>query len=93
MRRTLRGPGAIDCGNGLFAPPGLAQVRMVQRKVAGALGLAWWDWQARMGGPCSARRWVESGRMRPDHVHFTTAGGADLARMLQDDLARPASEQ
>lgn len=81
-----------DCRGALFAPPALDAVRQVQRKVAGDLGVAWWDWQARMGGPCAAARWVESGLMRPDHVHFRTAGGALVARALHDDLERAAME-
>jgi lysophospholipase L1-like esterase len=89
---ALRKPGVIECGNGLFAPAALAQVRAVQRKVAGELRLAYWDWQARMGGPCSALRWVESGRMRNDYVHFTSTGGAALAQLLQADLALIAGE-
>jgi lysophospholipase L1-like esterase len=90
---ALKGPGAVECGDGLFAPAGLAQVRGVQRKVATALHVAFWDWQARMGGACSARRWVAAGRMRGDFVHFRQPGGAVLARALQDDLARFAGSE
>lgn len=76
----------------LFAPPALGEVRAVQRKVAGDLGIAWWDWQARMGGLCSATRWTDAAPplMRADHVHFRNAGGAIIARLLQDDLAHAA---
>lgn len=70
----------------LFAPPGLAEVRRVQRAVADRLGVAWWDWQARMGGACAARRWVASDLMRRDYVHFRSAGGRLIARALQDDF-------
>lgn len=76
----------------VFAPPGLAQVRAVQRKVAGDLHLAWWDWQARMGGLCSAQRWVGEKLMRGDYVHFTSEGGARMARLLQDDLDQAERE-
>jgi len=91
---ALHQPGVIECGNGLFAPAALAQVRSIQRQVAGDLGVAWWDWQARMGGPCSARQWVESTppRMRTDYVHFTSLGGAALAQLLHDDLRNLATE-
>jgi lysophospholipase L1-like esterase len=77
----------------LFAPPALAAVRSVQRRIAGELGLAWWDWQAEMGGPCTARSWVQRDMplMRGDYVHFTTAGGLEIARRLQDDLDRGAA--
>lgn len=73
----------------LFGPPALAVVRAIQRKVAGDLNLAFWDWQARMGGGCAARRWVENSAlplMRPDYVHFRNAGGQMLANALQADL-------
>lgn len=88
----LRGA-ARDCaGTGLFAPPALAQVRAVQRRIAGELDLAWWDWQAAMGGPCSAARWAAASPalMRGDHVHLRGPGGAITARRLQDDLDHSA---
>jgi hypothetical protein len=99
---TLRGnaPGnVVDCEPGttarpaLFAPPALATVRAIQREIAGELGLAWWDWQAEMGGLCSARSWVQRDvpLMRGDYVHFNTAGGLEIARRLQDDLDRGAA--
>jgi lysophospholipase L1-like esterase len=79
----------------VFAPPGLAQVRAVQRKVAADLHIAWWDWQARMGGLCAAERWVNQAPplMRGDYVHFKTPGGAALARALQDDLDHAAQQE
>lgn len=96
---ALRG-GAVNCRTipgvaPVFPPPGLAQVRAVQRKVAGDLGVAFWDWQARMGGTCFAQRWVNRmpPLMRGDYVHFTTPGGIALARMLQDDLNHAAQGQ
>jgi lysophospholipase L1-like esterase len=77
----------------LFAPPALAAVRAIQRRVAGEMGLAFWDWQARMGGPCTARDWVRRAvpLMRGDHVHFTTTGGLEVAQRLQADLDRGAA--
>jgi lysophospholipase L1-like esterase len=77
----------------LFAPPASAMVRAIQRRIADELGLAFWDWQARMGGPCAARGWVqrEAPLMRGDYVHFTTAGGTEIARRLQADLDQGAA--
>lgn len=77
----------------LFAPPALAAVRDIQRRVANEMGLALWDWQARMGGSCAARNWVqrEVPLMRGDYVHFNTAGGREIARRLQADLDRGAA--
>ncbi|MBN8807087.1 MAG: SGNH/GDSL hydrolase family protein [Sphingomonas sp.] len=72
----------------LFAPPALAEVRRIQRKVAGDLGVAFWDWQARMGGVCSAKGFVERADplMRGDYVHFKSGGGRVIAQALMDDL-------
>ncbi len=77
----------------LFAPPALTAVRDIQRRVAGDMGLAIWDWQARMGGPCAARNWVQRDMplMRGDYVHFNTAGGLEIAQRLQADLDRGAA--
>ncbi|ATE63732.1 GDSL family lipase [Rhizorhabdus dicambivorans] len=72
----------------LFPPPGLKVVREVQRKVAHQLRLAFWDWEARMGGRCTAVTWVklQPTRMRGDYVHYNTLGGQDIAGRLQADL-------
>jgi hypothetical protein len=72
----------------LFGPPALADVRRIQRKVAGDMGVSFWDWQASMGGPCAARDWVQRTEplMRGDYVHFKTSGGREIARRLQADL-------
>ncbi|MDX3884689.1 MAG: GDSL-type esterase/lipase family protein [Sphingomonas sp.] len=74
--------------NPLFPPAGLRAVRDVQRRVAGQLGIAFWDWEARMGGACSAVKWVKGDppRMRGDYVHFNSAGGRDIAQRLNADL-------
>jgi len=78
-----------------FVPPALAQVRDIQRAVATDLGIAWWDWQQRMGGPCSAVRWAVAvpPLMRADTVHFRLPGGEIIARRLQDDLNNAAAER
>ncbi|ABQ69805.1 SGNH/GDSL hydrolase family protein [Rhizorhabdus wittichii] len=77
----------------LFPPPGLKVVREVQRKVARQLRLGFWDWEARMGGRCTAVSWVklQPTRMRPDYVHFNTAGGQEIATRLQADLDAAAN--
>jgi hypothetical protein len=77
----------------LFPPAGLASVRGVQRRVATSLNLAFWDWEARMGGPCSAVGWVRAypPLMRGDYVHFNSAGGREIAGRLQADLERAAA--
>lgn len=76
--------------NPLFPPAGLHAVREVQRRVAAQLGVAFWDWEARMGGACSAVKWVKADPplMRGDYVHFNAAGGRDIAQRLNSDLER-----
>lgn len=76
----------------LFPPPGLKLVRDVQRRVAAQLRLGFWDWEARMGGRCTAVSWVKilPARMRNDYVHFNSAGGHDIASRLQADLEAAA---
>jgi len=78
----------------LIAPPALGRVRGIQREVARDLGIAFWDWQAAMGGPCAARAWTAATPplMRPDHVHFRWPGGQALAARLQADLDAAMSE-
>lgn len=77
----------------LFPPPGLKVVREVQRRVAHQLRLAFWDWEARMGGRCTAVSWVKLPpvRMRPDYVHYNSAGGQEIAGRLQADLEAAAN--
>jgi lysophospholipase L1-like esterase len=86
-------PAALGSGlssGALFPPAALAQVRAVQRRVAAQLNVAFWDWEAAMGGRCAADAWVHANPplMRGDYVHFTSAGGRELARRLQADLDR-----
>ncbi len=71
-----------------FSPPALAQIRQIQRRVAQETGVAFWDWGARMGGPGAADRWANAvpPLTRADHVHTTSAGGAQVATLLQADL-------
>jgi lysophospholipase L1-like esterase len=86
-------PAAPAVTRPLFAPPGLAAVRDVQRMVAQQLGVALWDWQGRMGGACIAPRWVAKPEplMRGDFVHFTSAGGREVARLIDADLTAAAA--
>jgi len=79
---TSRGP--------LFPPAGLKVVRDVQRRVAAQLNVAFWDWEARLGGRCYADAWVHANPplMRGDYVHYTIAGGKEVAQRLQADLDR-----
>src|SRR5690606_34164673 len=54
-----RPEGGGTCGDetGVWRiPRELPLVRDVQRRVAADMGVAFWDWHARMGGDCSAHR-------------------------------------
>jgi len=77
---TSRGP--------LFPPAGLKLVRDVQRRVARQLNVAFWDWEARLGGRCYADAWVHANPplMRGDYVHYTLAGGKEVAQRLEADI-------
>lgn len=79
---TSRGP--------LFPPAGLQLVRDAQRRIAAQLNVAFWDWEARLGGRCYADAWVHASPplMRGDYVHYTIAGGKEVAQRLEDDLDR-----
>jgi hypothetical protein len=87
-------PAASSSRPPLFPPPALQAVREVQRSVAASLNVAFWDWEARMGGRCTADAWFHSTPplMRGDYVHYTSAGGAELAKRLQADLDRAAAK-
>ncbi|WCT75356.1 GDSL-type esterase/lipase family protein [Sphingomonas naphthae] len=84
---------AATASGGLFAPAALKAVRDVQRRVASSLGVAFWDWDARMGGACTSVAWVRQSPplMRGDYVHYTKAGGHEIATRLQADLDRAAA--
>lgn len=72
------------------APPGLARVRMAQRKAAQKLKASFWDWSKVMGGTCGTYRWANA---KPalaygDKVHFTDAGGKRAATALYKFLMK-----
>ncbi|MEI6486769.1 MAG: SGNH/GDSL hydrolase family protein [Sphingomonadales bacterium] len=79
-------PRYVRRGAPLFNPPALAAASAVERRVAGELGLAFWDWRARQGGACAAVRWMQQGLIGPDFIHYSAAGGAEVARLLLADL-------
>jgi lysophospholipase L1-like esterase len=87
---ALRGGQTGGCSaDGTRAPPpSLALVRNVQRQVAEATRVAFWDWQGRMGGDCSADRLATQADpfVRPDRVHFTSAGADWIGGVLSEDL-------
>ncbi len=78
-----------------YPPPNLRDVTAWLRRTAEINGAGFWDWGARMGGECSAHAWRQSEPplMRGDHVHFTSAGGEAVARLLFDDLMATAESE
>jgi lysophospholipase L1-like esterase len=71
-----------------FPPPALDTVREAERRAASAEGAAFWNWAARMGGPCSAHKLSRKDPrlVMGDHIHFTTDGGNLVADLLMRDL-------
>ena len=59
-----------------------------QRRAADAVGCAFYDQLAAMGGPGTIARWSRETppRARRDHVHMTRAGYAELAELFVRDL-------
>jgi lysophospholipase L1-like esterase len=83
----------VACEGGWYTPTLLGELRARQRRVAQEMGLAFWDWNAAMGGRCSAVDWRNRELMRGDHVHFNQDGGARIGRMIFADLERAAAER
>ena len=84
-------PGVDSGGRPWYTPTLLAELRDRQRRVARDMGLAFWDWNAAMGGRCGAHRWRSQELMRGDRVHFNQTGGARIGQILFADLERAAA--
>ena len=81
--------GTVNGGSCVWAaPPKLAEVRAIQRRIAIRQGWAFWDWAAAMGGSCAIDEWLRQDPplAMPDHVHLSKAGYAVAADMLFADL-------
>ncbi|OOR87244.1 hypothetical protein B0181_10635 [Moraxella caviae] len=74
---------AGSCG---VRPSTLSDVQNAQRQVAQEQGLLYWDWQAAMGGSCSMKSWMNSGKATKDGVHFSGSGYRQLGNQLASDL-------
>jgi lysophospholipase L1-like esterase len=89
-------PAGVNSGSRpWYTPTLIADLRDRQRRVARDMGLAFWDWNAAMGGRCSAHRWRNRSpaMMRGDHVHFNQTGGERIGRSLFADLERATRER
>ncbi len=86
-------------GNCKFpVPPKLNAVREAQRKLAGRIGAAFWDWSSVQPGPCGAQVWAAASPplMARDYVHMTLEGYKQSADRFADFLiplieGRPAA--
>jgi lysophospholipase L1-like esterase len=93
-RADLAGNAATEAGTPRpgpgfwYPPPALAALRDIQRRVARSMGVAFWDWSSRMGGPGTADRWANADPplMRRDRVHYTVAGGRRVGALLDSDF-------
>ena len=79
--------GPPDCGR-LKPLRHLDEVIETQRQVARSMGVAYWNWRERMGGPGSVSRWVRAGLGQGDYIHMTGEGYRLVGKMLTDDLGR-----
>jgi lysophospholipase L1-like esterase len=70
------------------SPPRASIPRMVEanRAAAAAVGCAFWDAYAWMGGAGSSKIWRRAGWMTNDYAHPTPAGDARIGRALSDAL-------
>jgi lysophospholipase L1-like esterase len=76
----------IGCKRDL--PPALRSVQTIQRQVAQADKVLYWDWAGSMGGPCAMQEYAASTPplARDDLVHFTEEGYARSGAALFKDL-------
>ena len=67
-----------------YPPAGLAEIRAAQQRAADDEHAAFWNWEARMGGPCSAHRMglEEPKLVRGDHIHYARGRGEDRRTAL-----------
>lgn len=72
-----------SCG---VRPQNLTEIQQVQQEVAQSEQTLFWDWQQAMGGSCSMKDWIASGKAVKDGVHFTHKGYSQLGEQLANDL-------
>ena len=64
----------------------LDEVIEIQRAVARASGVSFWDWREHMGGPRSITKWVRAGLGQADHIHLTGSGYRLLGQTLAEEI-------
>jgi lysophospholipase L1-like esterase len=78
--------GPPDCGR-LQPLLHLSEVIDIQREIAAAQHVAFWDWRLHMGGPGIVKRWVVAGWSQPDYIHLTSEGYRMLGKMVFDAIS------
>ncbi len=73
---------------GWTTPSALGQVRAIQRQVAEAAGIGFWDWSRVMARDGGIDSWVHADPplARGDHIHFTALGYERAATSLFDQM-------
>jgi lysophospholipase L1-like esterase len=77
--------GPPDCGR-LQPLLHLSEVIDIQREIAAAQHVAFWDWRLHMGGPGIVKRWVVAGWSQQDYIHLTSEGYRMLGKMVFDAI-------
>jgi lysophospholipase L1-like esterase len=78
--------GPPDCGR-LRPLLHLSEVIDIQREIAAAQHVAFWDWRLHMGGPGIVKRWVVAGWSQQDYIHLTSEGYRMLGKMVFDAIS------
>jgi lysophospholipase L1-like esterase len=78
--------GPPDCGR-LRPLLHLSEVIDIQREIAAAQHVAFWDWRLHMGGPGIVKRWVVAGLAQQDYIHLTSEGYRMLGKMVFDSIS------
>jgi lysophospholipase L1-like esterase len=78
--------GPPDCGR-LQPLLHLSEVIDIQREIAAAQHVAFWDWRLHMGGPGIVKRWVLAGWSQQDYIHLTSEGYRMLGKMVFDAIS------
>jgi lysophospholipase L1-like esterase len=78
--------GPPDCGR-LQPLLHLSEVIDIQREIAAAQHVAFWDWRLHMGEPGIVKRWVVAGWSQQDYIHLTSEGYRMLGKMVFDAIS------
>ena len=83
--------GPPDCGK-LRPLLHLDEVIDIQREIAAAQGVAFWDWRMHMGGAGIVDKWFLAGLGQADYIHLTGDGYRLIGDMLFRQIEKAHSE-